>query len=676
MAGDQGSTEPLERLLSGLLGDEGVAVLDDVTTGDVTFEAVTGVAYEGREVIKEVLSESMAAYDEYDLEIEWTVADGDRIVASTRTTAKSRRGILGIPPPEDTRTIETIFDGRLEDGKIAYLRQTFDTRQMMPVAVRRGRGAVLEQMRDGVIVLDDRELVVDANAAAFELLGVEREDAMGESIEDVLGLEDYEIAPSTDPTEYERDGRIYELRSSPIFAEADEPVGHTVVARDVTERERRTRQLAEQRDELERLADLNSILRGVNQALVAATTRQEIDRTVCDRLAAPDLYDAAVVGDVQTWAGDAERWTVAGSRDPTGLRVPELDRPPAARSDGGASVRRAYEPTVESGAAPSSANASATQSSADGAADDSDPADSGVASGDSESSAAPDPADTWTVVPLVYGTTVYGALGLCTDREAVGQRERDVLVELGETIGHAINALETRRLLSADATVALKLDSKDSSDPLVAATANADGDAAMAVDGLVPAGEGQNVAYLAIEGERPASVASSFESEAAGDVRCVRGEGDGADWLLEWSMTGDSPLAALVESGGHLDDASATNGRATYQVEVASDADVRSLVDRLRCRFPEVHLVSKSERSGPPSSPESVVVPERTDLTQRQREALEVAYRSGYFGWPRDSTAEEVADALDVAPSTLHSHLRKAEAAVFDSFFGDLHADD
>jgi len=48
---------------------------------------------------------------------------------------------------------------------------------------------------------------------------------------------------------------------------------------------------------------------------------------------------------------------------------------------------------------------------------------------------------------------------------------------------------------------------------------------------------------------------------------------------------------------------------------------------------------------------------------------LEVAYRSGYFAWPRERTAEDVADLLDVAAPTLHAHLRKAEGALFERLF-------
>lgn len=639
MAGDQGEAEPLRRYLEGVVGEAGVGVLDEVATEDVTFEAVTGDAYEGREVIKEVLAESMATYDSYELEIDWIVRDGDRAVASTRSTAETSKGILGIPPPEDSRTIDTVFDARLEDGRIAYLRQVLDTRQMMPVAVRRGRGAVLEQMRDGVIVLDDREFVVDANAAALELLGTDREDALGETVADVLDVASFDVDAATEPTELERDGRIFEIRTSPIFAEDEESVGHTLVARDVTERERRTRTLAEQRDELERLSDLNAVLRGVNQSLVDARDRAEIDRSVCDRLADTDLYDAACIGDVQSWAGDAERWTVAGDCDPRGLSLPALSRPRAARSDGGASVRRTYDLSIDG--SPESPSESTE-----------------------DEPAVTAQSETWVAVPLFYGSTVYGALGLYTERERVSDRERVVLLELGETIGHAINALETRRLLSADATVALEFASTDDADPLVAAVRDAD--AALELDGLVPAGEGRTVVYLRIDGNEPAAVAESLASTAEGAVRTVR---EGGEWILEWTLTGDVPLRVFVESGANVLTATTADGTASYEVEVASDADVRSLVDRVGRRFPDVRLRSKAERAEPTRVPAAASMTDGSDLTERQREALEAAYRSGYFSWPRDTTAEEVAESLDVAPSTLHSHLRKAEASVLESFF-------
>jgi predicted DNA binding protein len=57
------------------------------------------------------------------------------------------------------------------------------------------------------------------------------------------------------------------------------------------------------------------------------------------------------------------------------------------------------------------------------------------------------------------------------------------------------------------------------------------------------------------------------------------------------------------------------------------------------------------------------------ELTDRQHEVLEAAYRAGYYAWPRESTAEEVAAALDLTGPAFRGHLRKAEYAMLSELF-------
>jgi len=52
-------------------------------------------------------------------------------------------------------------------------------------------------------------------------------------------------------------------------------------------------------------------------------------------------------------------------------------------------------------------------------------------------------------------------------------------------------------------------------------------------------------------------------------------------------------------------------------------------------------------------------------LTERQREVLDAAVETGYYRDPRGATHEEVAAALDIAPTTVGEHLRKIEQRVF-----------
>lgn len=54
-------------------------------------------------------------------------------------------------------------------------------------------------------------------------------------------------------------------------------------------------------------------------------------------------------------------------------------------------------------------------------------------------------------------------------------------------------------------------------------------------------------------------------------------------------------------------------------------------------------------------------------LSERQREVFELARDRGYYNWPREVTATELASELDVSKATLLEHLRKAESKLVDS---------
>jgi hypothetical protein len=58
-------------------------------------------------------------------------------------------------------------------------------------------------------------------------------------------------------------------------------------------------------------------------------------------------------------------------------------------------------------------------------------------------------------------------------------------------------------------------------------------------------------------------------------------------------------------------------------------------------------------------------------LTERQREVLEAAVDLGYYDDPRAATHEDVARAVDAAPSTVGEHLRKIESRVFGQLVRD-----
>jgi PAS domain S-box-containing protein len=502
-------------------------------------------------------------------------------------------------------------------GYALFREQLFD---LIPATRKLGRDAAIGQLDTGVVIVDTDRRIVYCNDAAGAVLGCEPAAALGRPVDSLVEDAAIDFDAEDALAEFEREDSIYEFRTSAVTDRHGRRIGHTLVVHDITARKQRELELASQRDQLVTLNELNAVIRGVNQALVSARSREEVERAVCKRIADGGLYRTVCVADVSTWTGDADRWTVAGENpDPT---------PPAL--DGG----------LEQGGEAEPAGPVTLRTGAD---------DDGI----------------WTVVPLVHGRTVYGALGLYSERETVGEREREILGELGETIGHAINAVETEQLLSAETVVELELAVRSEADPLVAAT---DG-GRVELEGILPAREEGPVAYLRLHEGDATAIRDALAAASSGPVRLVSEADGGSGGLLEWQVAGDAPLGALADHAANVHHADADGSRASYEVKIASAPAARGLVEHLQREFDGVRVLSKRERTGPVEATEALPEDPPGDLTERQREVLEAAYRAGYFNWPRDSNAEEVAETLGITSATLHSHLRKAEATLFKDIF-------
>jgi len=498
-------------------------------------------------------------------------------------------------------------------GNALFRYRLFD---LLPATRRIGQQAALVDLDDGIVIVDTERRVLYLNPAAGSIFDCDPSDVLGDHVNTLVDTRKLDFAATDRLAELSLNGRTYEVETAPISDSRDERVGHTVLLYDVTERTRREAELRSQRDRFQRLEQINTVIREVNQALISATTATELQRAVVETLATPDLYDEVWLTTTVT-GGPPVRMT-AGDDGPRTGAVETLP------------------PGLETQAGPTSAGAG-TSIDEQGASDGS-----------------------WATVALVYGRTVFGALALHTDRETgFDERETAVLDELGETIGHALSAIERTHLLVADTHVEVDVESGDNGALLVALTDVTDAD--WALDGLVPATDGDLVAYLSTDADR-ADVDSVASHGGISDVQPVATDGG---TTLEVRASGGLLAHPFVETGANVTNAVATDGRCRLTVELSPDANVRAVVERVREEFPDTDLVAKREIK----PTEQTALPDDADMTDRQQEALEAAFRAGYYDWPRESTAEEVADSLDIASATLHGHLRKAENQMLRSFF-------
>jgi len=172
-----------------------------------------------------------------------------------------------------------------------------------------------------------------------------------------------------------------------------------------------------------RATNLDRIYRvysGVNQAVMEAETRAEIERRVCERLSDSEPYRFAWIG-----AADADGRRIE-PRETAGTEAGYLDAIEITiGGDGPAGpTERAYQTREVAVLQDIPGNPDYEQWRADAL-------ERGY-----QSSAA---------IPLRHGETLYGVLNVYADRtHAFDERERALLTELGDTVGHAIRRVELR----------------------------------------------------------------------------------------------------------------------------------------------------------------------------------------------------------------------------------------
>ncbi|WP_324759702.1 bacterio-opsin activator domain-containing protein [Haloarcula sp. GH36] len=362
------------------------------------------------------------------------------------------------------------------------------------------------------------------------------------------------------------------------------------------------------------LRRLAAVLADIGETLVGAGTGTEIEQTVCDRVAETEGFEFAWVAER---TGDGfTRQAMAGTEPETvTAQLQRHETPLTAAVDDG-TVR-----VVEDGG--------------------------------------------FVAAPIVRGDTVAGVLAVGTDADDDATRE--LLAALGAQIGHGLAAVQRKRLLLADTVTELTFECTDSH-AVTVGLSTALG-CTVELSGLVPVGGGSLLYYLTVEGASAGPVLSHLTDAAdVSDARLIEDYGEGA--LLEVVVT-EAPALALIERGGRVQELTVADGTATLVTELPGDTDVRPVVDAVVAAYPETTLAAKRETDRPVESETGFRDRLSDRLTDRQESVLRAAFHSGYFEWPRGSTAEELADSLDVSSPTLHNHLRRAQQKVLTAFFTD-----
>ncbi|WP_224332355.1 bacterio-opsin activator domain-containing protein [Haloprofundus halobius] len=403
--------------------------------------------------------------------------------------------------------------------------------------------------------------------------------------------------------------------------------------------------LGEQRERLDRLNRVNSVIREVNAALVGAKSRDEAEERVCTRLseAGPYCY-------VRICKPRATRETLTVS-----TTVGEtLDPPqPRAATNGdlthGTAAWRAYRERATI----------ATGFGQDELAmlDD----------GDSDWGAWAERGGVraFACVPIRYRDTVYGVLEVyTTEDDAFDEEEQSVLDELGKTIGHTVNAVESKRLLLTKGATEVELRLADDG-PLFEMVAETEVE--LRLEGVT--GTDPSVEFFTVtDGDAEAFLERAADSESVARHRFVRETDAGA--LVQLVFDGESVTETLTDLGVTVDALVVDDSGASVVALLPQDGDVGACMRGLRKAYDSAELQSRRQVERRPLTEGDFVSSVESDLTARQRNVLQAAYLAGYFDQPRESSGKDVATSLDISPATFHQHIRTGERKLVSKLFG------
>jgi PAS domain S-box-containing protein len=391
-----------------------------------------------------------------------------------------------------------------------------------------------------------------------------------------------------------------------------------------------------QPDEMMRLYRVNTVLRGVALAISKARAREDVERAVCRLVARSEPYLFAVLG---SFSNGYTEFTPRASSGIGDAYIREMLEDPAA-------------PPIDDGPGATAARTGEIQ----------------VVQNITElpyeyweTAAETHRFHSYASVPLVHEGVVDGVLGVyAREPWAFDAEERELLTELGEMVGYALHAIDATAKLRREQELELTLRSESLTRRI---RDQVDGPFRVNGDGSVELSDSTYLQYYTVNGMFPNVGMRLVKQLNTRDVRLLSTSGD--RFTLEVHSSPESLGSQVASFGGEITGITFDERDVDLEVRLPRSTNRQEVIRSVREAYPDVELVS-ADLVFTPRTFRHVI---ETRLTDRQRTAIELAHRAGYFEQPRASTGSDLGERMGVTGTTFHRHLRNAERRIFRELF-------
>lgn len=186
---------------------------------------------------------------------------------------------------------------------------------------------------------------------------------------------------------------------------------------------------------------------------------------------------------------------------------------------------------------------------------------------------------------------------------------------------------------------------------------------------FIPRDGGRYAEFYSIDGVDPDDLMELVSAHEDSEGQFITREDDGG--LLELVVDDTCPALELAELGALPRRVDCTDGCLEIEAEVPAQYNAAEIASQFLEAYPSADLQRQRHKDqfAPLFSRRELDRAIESRLTDRQAEVLTTAHRNGYYEWPREATAEELAAELDISPATFSEHLRAAERVLVTMLF-------
>ena len=193
-------------------------------------------------------------------------------------------------------------------------------------------------------------------------------------------------------------------------------------------------------------------------------------------------------------------------------------------------------------------------------------------------------------------------------------------------------------------------------------------DVTIELERVIPV-ESRTVPYLWVHGPTKGDIESAFAGHPAiEEITLVESIGDEHLLRVEWRPTTNGILQAILDADVTLLSATGTATQWRFEIRAEDHRQIAAFEEACQADGLPIELVLLQ-----PVDPEWELNP--VGLTEKQREALAVAFRRGYFSSPREVTLEDIAEELGISRQSLSSRVRRGLYHVLEATLEETNVD-